>query len=189
MTGEKDASAAPVEEAMAPPPAPRLISGTYAWRLVLAEGLGIVALVFGLLGVVFGLVGVALASLLVTAPVGFPFLWIGLGFLVVALALGAWRYARARQLVNVLRIGEATQGQIIDVQRDYSVRVNRQHPWVIRYQFQAKARTYQGKVRTLNPAGAPLQAGETVWILYLPHAPQWNSVYRSGNYDKPFRRW
>jgi hypothetical protein len=109
--------------------------------------------------------------------VGIPFLLVGLILLVVALAVGTWRYMHASQVVNVLRTGESTQGQVTDVQKDYSVRVNRQHPWVIRYQFQVNGRDFEGDVRTLNSVGARLQTGELVWILYLPNAPQWNSIY------------
>jgi hypothetical protein len=177
MTRENAASPTSIEETIAPPPAPRLISGKYTWRLLFTNSWGIVALVFGLLGVIFGFVGAGLTLVIVTAFVGIPFLFIGLIFLVVALGVGTWPYYRARQVVNVLRIGESTQGQIIDVQKDYSVRVNRQHPWVIRYQFQVNGQNYEGNVRTLNPVGASLQTGKTVCILYLPNAPQWNSIY------------
>jgi hypothetical protein len=177
MTRENAASPTPIEETTAPPPAPRLISGKYTWRLLFTHSWGIVALVFGILGVIFSFVGAGLSFAIVTAFVGVPFLLIGLVFLVVALAVGTWRYDHARKVVNVLRTGESTQGQIIDVQKDYSVRVNRQHPWVIRYQFQVNGRDYEGNVRTLNPVGASLQTGKMVWILYLPNAPQWNSMY------------
>jgi hypothetical protein len=177
MTGENAASPTSIEETIAPPPAPRLISGKYTWRLLLTDSWGIVALVLGLLGVIFSFVGAGLTFVIVTAFVGIPFLLIGLVFLVVALVVGTWRYGHARQVVNVLRIGESTQGQITDVQKDYSVRVNRQHPWVVRYQFQVNGQDYEGRVRTLNPVGARLQTGKMVWVLYLPNAPQWNSIY------------
>jgi hypothetical protein len=177
MTRDNAASPTSIEEVAPPPPAPRLISGKYTWRLLLTDAWGIVALVFGLLGVIFSSVGAGLTFVIVTAFVGIPFLLIGLVFLVAAFTVGTWRYDRARRVVNVLRIGEATQGPIIDVQKDYSVRVNGQHPWVIRYQFQVNGQDYEGKVRTLNPVGARLQTGKMVWILYLPDAPQWNSIY------------
>ena len=177
MAGEDAASPMSIEEIPAPPPAPRLISDKYAWRLLLTDIWGIIALVFGILGVIFSFAGAGLTFAIVTAFVGIPFLLIGLIFLAVALAVGTWRYDRARKVVNVLQIGESTQGQIIDVQKDYSVRVNRQHPWVIRYQFQVNGQNYEGNVRTLNPVGARFQTGKTVWILYSPNAPQWNSIY------------
>jgi hypothetical protein len=139
--------------------------------------LGIVAFVFGLLGVIFGLVGAGLTLAIITAFVGVPFLLLGLIFLVAALLIGRRRYHRARQVVKVLRVGESTQGQIVDVHQDYAVRVNRRHPWVIRYQFRVNGQDYKGDVRTLNPVGASMQTGTPVCILYLPDAPQWNSIY------------
>jgi hypothetical protein len=48
---------------------------------------------------------------------------------------------------------------------------------VIRYQFQVNGQNYEGKVRTLNPAGGHLQSGHMVWVLYLPDTPQRNSMY------------
>ena len=177
MTAEDTTSPTSIEEIVAPPPAPRPISDKYMWRLLITDGWGIVALIFGLLGVIFSFVGAGLTFVIITAFVGIPFLLIGLPFLVVALVVGMWRYDHARQVVNVLRFGESTRGQIVDVQKDYYVRVNRQHPWVIRYQFRVNGGNYEGNVRTLNPVGASLQAGKTVYILYLPNAPQWNSIY------------
>jgi hypothetical protein len=177
LTEENAASPTSIEGVTAPPAAPRPISDRYAWRLLLTDGWGIAALVLGVLGVVFGIVGAGLTPFSATALVGIPFLLIGLPFLVVALGVGVWRYHHASQVVNVLRVGESTQGQVVDVRQDYSVRVNRQHPWVIRYRFQVNGQDYEGKVRTLNPAGGRFQTGEMAWILYLPEAPQWNSIY------------
>jgi hypothetical protein len=160
-----------------PPAAPRPISDKYAWRLLFTDGWGIGAFVLGLLGAIFSFLGVVLTLVVVTAFVGVPFLVLGLIFLGVALAVGAWRYHRARQVVNVLRNGESTRGQILDVRQDYSVRVNQRHPWLIRYGFQVNAGNYEGKVRTLHPVGTRYQAGKPVWVLYVPDAPQWNAIY------------
>ena len=82
-----------------------------------------------------------------------------------------------QQVVNVLREGVATHGQIVEVQQNFSVSINGQHPWIIRYQFQVNGQTQEGSVTTLNPPGQQLQAGETVNILYLPASPKWNSIY------------
>ena len=87
------------------------------------------------------------------------------------------RYQQAQKVVDVLRIGEATHGQIVEVQEDYSVLINGRHPWSIRYQFQVNGQGHEGKVTTLNPVGDKLQEGKLVCILYLPTTPQWNSIY------------
>jgi hypothetical protein len=177
LASEDGASPAAVEAVPAPPPAPRPISGKYAWKLLLTDVWGIVAFVFGLVGIILSFVGAGLTLGIVTAFVGIPLLLVGLVLLVAGAAVGAWRYSHASQVVNVLRVGESARGQIVDVQKDYTVRVNRQHPSVIQYQFRVDGQDYEGKVRTLNPVGERLQAGEKAWILYLPEAPQWNSLY------------
>ena len=165
-------------EALATPPlAPRSISERYVWRLLYADGWWIAGLVLGILGAVFGLVGAGLTIGAVTAFVGIPFLSVGLPLFGIGGLAFIWRYQKARKVVNVLREGDATRGQIDDTQQKYSVRVNGRHPWVIRYQFRANGQEYTGAVSTLNQPGEQLQAGKPVYVLYLPAAPQWSSVY------------
>jgi hypothetical protein len=160
-----------------PPSAPRPISNRYAWRLLSTDGWSIVALVFGLLGIIFSLVGAGLTIGIITAFVGIPFLLLGVAFLGIGGVVFIWRYQEARQVVKVLREGEATRGQIVDVQENYSVNINGRHPWVIRYRFQANGQNHEGKVTTLNQLGPQLQTGKSVYVLYLPSAPKWNSIY------------
>jgi hypothetical protein len=159
------------------PLAPRPISNRYAWRLLFTDGLGIAALVFSLLGLIFGLVGASLTIAVVTAFVGIPFLTLGLVFLVAGGSLFLWRYQAARKIVDVLRIGESAQGQIVKVRENYSVTINGRHPWIIQYQFQTNGQIQKGELSSLNPPGPQLQAGKAVCILYLPSAPKWNSIY------------
>jgi hypothetical protein len=160
-----------------PPPAPRSISKNYVWRLLSSDGWSIAAFVFGLLGGIFSLVGAVLTIAIITAFVGIPFLLLGLAFLASSGGILNWRYQEMQKVVNILRIGEATSGEIVEVQENYSVRINGRHPWVIRYQFQVNGQNYEGKISTLNPVAGKLQAGKTVCILYLPTSPQWNSIY------------
>ena len=160
-----------------PPPAPRSISKNYVWRLLSTDGWSIAAFVFGLLGSIFTLVGAGLTIGVITAFVGIPFLLLGLAFLGIGGGVLNWRYKETQKVVNVLRVGEATRGQIIEIQENYSVRINGRYPWVIRYQFQAGGQAYQGSVTTLNQPGQQLQAGKAVSILYLPMAPKWSSIY------------
>ncbi len=160
-----------------PPSPPRPISDRYAYRLLSTEGWSVSALVFTILGIIFTLLGAALTLAIVTAFVGIPFLALGLVFLGGGAAVLFWRYQEARKLVNVLRMGEATRGQVMDVHENYNVRVNGRNPWVIKYQFQANGQNYEGKVTTLNQPGPELQTGKPVCILYLPASPNFNSLY------------
>jgi len=160
-----------------PPAPPRPISDRYVWRLLFNDGWWIAILVFGMLGVVFFLVGGGLTLGVITAFVGIPFLILGIGFLIAGGWVAVWRYQIAEKVVNVLRVGAAAGGQIIEAQPNYSVSVNGRNPWVIRYQFQANGQTVEGKVSTFNPLGERLQAGKAVSVLYLPADPQWSSIY------------
>jgi hypothetical protein len=160
-----------------PPPAPRSISNRYAWRLLSSDGWAITACVFGLLGIIFAPLGAVLTIVIVTAFVGIPFLLLGIVFLGAGGSVLFWRYQYAQNVVTVLREGEAMRGEIIDVQSNYNVRINGRNPWVIRYQFSANGESYEGKVSTLNQLGGQFQAGQPVYVLYLPSTPKWNSIY------------
>ena len=165
------------EDVPIPPQAPRSISNRYIWRLLLTDGLAIVAFIFGLLGLIFSVVGAVLTIIIVTAFVGIPFLLIGIAFLGFGGSVGAWRYQKAQKVVEVLRVGDAAHGQIVEVHENEAVTVNGQHPWVIQYQFQVIGQAWEGKITTLKQPGPALQPGNAVCVLYLPTTPQWNSIY------------
>ena len=160
-----------------PPAAPRAISQRYAWRLMSSDGWSIAAFVLALLGFIFTVVGAGLTLGLVTAFVGIPFLLLGLPLLVLGGGALIWRYQTAQKVVTVLREGQAARGEIVDLQENYSVTVNGRHPWVIQYGFQVNGEKYAGKVSTLNQPGRGMQPGKAVYILYLPAAPRWSSIY------------
>jgi hypothetical protein len=171
------ASTAGVEGLPAPPPPPRPVADSYAWRLIWSEGWGVVGFIFALLGAIFTVVGVALTLGVVTAFVGLPFVVLGLIFLFGGGVLLSARYQEAKRTVGVLRIGDSAVGQIARVEENQAVRVNNQHPWTITYQFRVQNLPYAGRVTTLNVPGANLQPGKTACVLYLPQAPQYNSLY------------
>lgn len=160
-----------------PPPAPRSVADSYAWRLVWSDGWGVVGFIFTILGGIFTVVGLALTVAIVTAFVGVPFVVLGLALLIPGGSLLAARYQRGLRTVGVLRLGEAGTGQITQVEQNLAVRVNNQHPWKISYQFRVHDLPYDGQVTTLNTPGAALQPGQAARVLYLPQAPQYNSLY------------
>lgn len=174
---ERNVSSDPGEALLTPPLAPRPIPNRYVWRLVFRDGGAITAFVFGLLGFIFSLVGAGLTLGVITAFLGIPFLILGVAFLIAAVWVFMWRYQKAQQVVNVLRDGLAKRGRIIGAEQNYHVRINGMYPWVIRYQFQEDGQDYEGRVSTLNQPGETYQAGKAVWVMYLPEAPKWNSIY------------
>ena len=160
-----------------PPPPPRPVADSYAWKLTMSDGWGIAGLVFVLLGAIFTLIGGILTVAIVTAFVGLPFLVLGLAFLVGGGAVLRLTLQNARQVVAVLRTGQPAAGQIASVDQNYNVQVNGRNPWKIAYSFRVQERDYQGSVTTLNQPGPDLQAGRPACVLYLPEAPEHNSLY------------
>jgi hypothetical protein len=174
---ETAAAAVSTESLPTPPPAPRPISEQYIWRLLFADGWAITALIFGILGLIFVPVGSGLTIGIITAFVGIPFLLLGFAFFGAGAGLIIWRYQEAQKVVYVLRDGEATRGQVVELHEDNSISVDGQHPWGIRYQFQVGGQDYEGQVTTLNQPGPQLQVGKSICVLYLPADAKWNSIY------------
>jgi len=174
-----EASAAPSSAGSlpTPPPAPRPVADSYAWKLVWSDGWGVLGFIFSLLGAIFTVVGLVLTLVIITAFVGIPFVGLGLIFLIPGGILLSARYQRALRTVGVLRVGDAATGQITHVEQNLAVRVNNQHPWKIAYQFKVHDLPYDGQVTTLNTPGPALQPGQAARVLYLPQAPQYNSLY------------
>jgi len=176
-----DAGAAPADAGAAslptPPPAPRPVADSYAWKLVWSDGWGVLGFIFTILGGIFTLVGLGLTVAVITVFVGLPFVVIGLVFLIPGIILLSARYQRAMRTVGVLRVGDAADGQITNVEQNLAVRVNSRHPWRIAYQFKVHDLPYEGQVTTLNTPGPALQPGQAARVLYLPQAPQYNSLY------------
>ena len=171
------ATPAASEEPPIPPEAPRPIPDSYAWKLMLKDGWVVAPFVFVILGVVFCVVGIALTLSIVAALVGLIFLPLGLVFLAAGGAILFWRYQIARKVVTVLREGESTLGQIIELRQNFSVRVNGRSPWVIGYEYGVNGQTHQGSVSTMNDPGEQMQVGKPARVLYLAAEPQWSSIY------------
>ncbi len=179
-----ETASAPVSPAAAPalpsspPLAPRQTPPNYAWRLLQSDGASIVGLVFIILGGVFFPIGCILTIVTVTAFVGIPFLILGAIFLAVSSVLLARRYQYARQIENVLRNGSAVLGEIVDIQHNYSVRINGRHPWEITYHFRAGGQDHEGKLSILRtPPPAWQQIPAPVYVVYDPETPKISSLY------------
>lgn len=165
------------EEISNPGQPPRPIANRYAWRLLLADGWWIAALVFDLIGTIFFIVGAGLILGIVTAFVGVIFLFLGIAFLGAGGAVFFWRYQTAQKVVRVLRDGIPIVGKITDLQQNYSVTINGHHPWIIGYEYLVRGQTYTARVTTLNQPGQQLQVGKTVLVIYLADEPQRSSIY------------
>jgi len=158
-----------------PPPAPRLISSGYIMRILIADAWGIVGLIFAMLGTVFACVGLAAFATRNPAPLIFGAIGLVMGGL--GWVLLVWQLQHARKVVEALRSGDTAEGQITEVTQDYSTRINGEHPWIIRYRFNAAGATQNGEVRTMTFAGYQYRAGMPAWVLYLKRQPDYNSLY------------
>ena len=170
--GADDASALPM-----PPPAPRVISSAYAFRLMGREASAIIGLVLGIVGTVFMLVGMPLAAARATLFVGVPFTLVGVGLLGGGVSLLIWRYRISARIVRVLREGVPTEGRIVSVDADTSTVINGRNPWYIKYEFRAQGNDYQGQVTTLQESGGDFEPKQRVCVLYLTGMPEANSLY------------
>lgn len=160
-----------------PPPAPRPVADSYAWKLMFQEADGIVGLVFAILGSTFLCTGFPLLFTMSTILIGLVFLPLALGMVAISGFLLYRRYQKSLVTVRVLQLGQAAQGEITSLEKNYNVRVNRRHPWVIRYRFHLLGRDYEGHVTTLATPGPSLQPGQSTCVLYLPEAPENNALY------------
>lgn len=161
----------------APPPPPRPISDRYAWRLLRSDGYTIAAGIFLLLGFIFTITGLPLMVAIITALAGLPFFLLGLAFLVGGGIMLVWRYQIALRIVRVLREGTATEGRILSLEMNPSVKINGSHPWKVEYGFQVNGREYTSNMSTLNIPGPHHHPGRRVCVLYLPEAPEISSLY------------
>lgn len=159
-----------------PPSPPRTIAPNYVWKLMGQDGWVISMSIFVLLGFIFTSVGGGLTLGIVTALVGIPFLGLGLLFLGGGLAVLYSRYQTFTQMAEVLKTGQAKEGEIISLEPNYSVRINGRMPWIVRYQFTLDGKLHTGSVSTLNSPQFTHPLGPAV-VLYLPENPDRNQLY------------
>ena len=163
-----DTTDLPIPDLPEPPPAPRAFKGSFVWRKLGSDGWSIAAFVFLLLGFIFTLVGIPLIFVFFLCIL---FVLLGLAFLGAGVPIMIWRYQKAQQTLNVLRMGRAALGHIVDVTQNYNVTVNNRHPWTIHYGFQVGGQEYDGETSTLRPVGFTHQEGQPVYVLYLESDP------------------
>jgi hypothetical protein len=160
-----------------PAPPPREVAPNYVWKLFAQDGWVISGGIFALIGGIFTVTGAGLTVGIITAFVGLPFMALGLLFLGGGGGVLYWRYQLAQKAANVLRLGQATQGEITALEPNYSVRINGRTPWTIRYTFSLDGTSYEGSHSTLNDPSWTLQPGTPAVVLYLPDKPESNQLY------------
>lgn len=160
-----------------PPPPPREISRNYARKLVLQSGWGVAAAIFAFIGVIFFFVGLLLTVLVVTAFVGIPFMGMGAIFGVAGFILLKSQVDKAGQTVEILRLGQETQGLVTEVEENLMVRINGRNPFTIRYEYTVGGQRHTGEVQTLQNPSPVFRQGSGAWVLYSPGAPGKSTLY------------
>jgi hypothetical protein len=175
---EADLPASSLDLLAYPPPLPpRPIADRYVWKLLWSDGWAVFAIIDIVISLVFLFTGAMLSIAVVTAFVGIPFAILGGLSLIASGAIFAWRYQVKSRIVQVLREGQAVQGEIVSITVNRSMQVNGANPWTIGYRFRLQGMEYFGKVTTLNPPGGSIREGLPAWVLYLPGTPEANAMY------------
>ena len=165
------------DSVLMPPSAPRNIAENYHWKLMLTDGWAMSAGIFLLIGGIFFVVGVVLTIGIITAFVGIPFALLGGTFLAGGGYVVYWRYNEALRTAHILKLGEATVGEITGLSENRNVQVNGRNPWTITYQFNYNGQQYQKSLTTLTEPGPRLQQGRRICVLHLPDTPEYSTLY------------
>ena len=151
------------------------------------------ALVLTILGSVFFLIGAVMSAIAVwtqpsDTPAGrgigagsgripfdalgaaLPFVVLGAAVGAVGLGLWAWRRSELKARERLREHGLHCDGVILDVVQNMRVRVNRRHPWVVRYSYQAAGTEYEGEETVMDLPEA-FKAGSRVAVVYDPADP------------------
>lgn len=161
------------------PPPPRRLPKGYAWRLLMSSvgfPIGGTFLVLGLpMFCIFagaGLLSQLWLLLLIGSGLSLLFVIFGAGLLYMA-----WN--RVARYLRCYRHGLLTEGQVSEVFEDHSVVINGTFPWVIRYQYTAQGQNWEGEARLERSFPEAYAAGQRVYVLYLPDAPDSSVLFPS----------
>ncbi|MBC8333442.1 MAG: DUF3592 domain-containing protein [Anaerolineae bacterium] len=164
----------------APPPPPRTLPAGYKRRMLFKNA------PFTLIGGIFLIIGFPIGLIFTILGFVIPGMWLfiviggGVGGIFTLLG-GGMLYAGVQQGLDKIRPyehGQATVGEVIEIQQDYSMSVNGRYPWAIVYIFDdARGRPYEGKAITWQHAPKTQAVGNRVYVLYLPDDPDQNALY------------
>ncbi len=197
LPAEQEQDGHPPRSLATPPPAPRAFHREYARKLVredpeAANGTmiafigGFLAVNMVLLPVVIGVQKLDLAGafeafgLYAVAMVLFALLLFAfaLYLLIGGISIVRQRDKELQKMVDVMRAGQATVGEIVEVREDRKQTQNDRHPWEIFYRYKVNGgQRMHGKIVTQNIPSTRYQPGCEVNVLYLPEEPSRSVLY------------
>jgi hypothetical protein len=145
-------------------------------REFLSTGRGIVAFVFLIVFGTFLVLGASMVAL-VHPRLGFVFMAVGAGGVVLGLGLGLARLAEMSGRQRLLRSGRIAQAVVVRVRKNYRVRVNRQHPTVVSYRYEVDGDEYDGSEPIMDNAERYVEGGK-VEIRYDIEDPRHSTLNR-----------
>lgn len=159
------------------PPAPREVSDETVRSLrrygaFLRLFGGIWAGVSLLLAFIFGM----LASATHLPATGLSLVGLSLFAGVVLYAIGWRQKARA---IAVFRDGVEASAETLSVERNYKVRMNGQHPWRVRYRFQANGESYEAATHYWTIRAPTTKPGSRIVVLHDPKGPERSVIWSS----------
>ena len=129
----------------------------------------ILALVFGLLGLTYTVIGMIMLNVTSTDPdvpvVGNVFSLLGVVFLAATALIWYFLGRNERRRREVLDYGIRVAATVTDVRPNYSVRVNRRHPWIVYAECVHPVTREKAVLRSHNVWNVSIATGQRVDIL------------------------
>lgn len=106
---------------------------------------------------------------------GVIFFVVGAAIETVGVGLGLWRRAELRARARLRDHGMVCEGLVLTVEQNLHVRVNRRHPWRVRYRYNAGGRDYEG-TESIMDLPATVKPGGRVAVAYDMANPQHSAL-------------
>lgn len=162
-------------------PAPRVPSPRAKEVIFQYQGTQKVLLVLGLVFSIISVIEIAIFLVFSTMDSIFPalvFLLQPIIFLSVGLPMLLWAVYSNNREIHAFTRGTPIAAKVIFVGHDRSVRMNRQHPILVQWEFTVADRRFTGKISSLNHDHmAPLMGQKELPVLYDPQDPTINTIY------------
>jgi hypothetical protein len=110
---------------------------------------------------------VGVAVILINFPTSLGSLPFSLLFVLGGGYVGWVGYDKARQKLNVLELGTATDGVVVEAGENSTVDMNGRHPYFIKYEYIVDGKKYNGSMNCWDESIVLYKAGDPVSVVYL----------------------